>query len=33
MRSEYNYDKKKNFVDILGQKQIQSRQNGGYGLH
>ena len=33
MRSEFNYDKKKNFVELLGQKQIQSRTNGGSGLH
>jgi hypothetical protein len=32
MRSEYNYKQKKNFVELLGQKQIRSRLNGGYGL-
>ena len=32
MKSEFNYNEKKKFVELLGQKQIPSRLNGGYGL-
>ena len=32
MKSEYDYNKKKSFVDVLGQT-TKSRLNGGSGLH
>jgi hypothetical protein len=32
MKSEYNYEKKKNFVELL-QPTVKSRQNNGSGLH
>ena len=33
VRSEFDYSNKKNFVELLGQKQLKTRQNNGAGLH